>query len=88
MFRASSMPTRVRGQLFKFAAEKIEELEREVLTQLDDLVPDYRDKPLHADRALIVGLCIRRLSLYYRRIMLRYKQFKDGMSPPFSSSCL
>jgi len=81
MFRASSMPSQVRSQLFILAAERIEELEREVLEQLDRLVPQCRDKPLQADQALMVGLCIRRLSLYYRRIMLRYKQFEKGPSP-------
>jgi len=93
MFRASSMPSQVRSQLFMLAAKRIEELEREVLEQLDGLVPQCRAKPLQADNALMVGLCIRRLSLYYRRTMLRYKQFNKGTSPssrtftPTNSKC-
>jgi hypothetical protein len=70
-------------QAYNLAVKTIEKLERQVLAQLDALVPlDWK----RASKSLIVGLCIRRLSLYYRRTMLYWKAFA-GTSPLFSSNC-
>lgn len=87
-FRACRMPTHIRAELFKLAVKMIEELEEEVMIQLDNLVPDYRECKLHPHHRLIVGLCIRRLSLHYRSIVLRYKHSEGSKSPPSSSDCL
>jgi hypothetical protein len=76
---AMSMP--IRNQLFSIAANAIEDTEKELLKNIDDLVHGprpYRDyKP---SNPVILGLCIRRLSLYYRRIMMRYKSFNSSKS--------
>jgi hypothetical protein len=71
------------SRLLNLIAEKTEELERQVLVQIDALVPSNRK---HASKSLVVGLCIRRLSLYYRRIMLYCKGFAST-PPSCSSTC-
>jgi hypothetical protein len=60
----------------------IEEQEREVLHELDKNVPGYNQKHEKAHEALLIGLCIRRLSLYYRRTAKRYRQFGSSKSRP------
>ena len=81
----SSVSEMVRRQIFVQAAKGIEELEKEVLKQLDTLInavsPLRQKKSLSWDYQcsdpVIVGFCIRRLALQYRRTMERYKQFGD-----------
>ena len=62
-----------RRQLFTRIAKIIEALEDEVLREIDGFV---KKKPYEKlVDPLIPALCIRRLALYYRRIMKHYKAF-------------
>lgn len=82
MFRASEMPYHIRSQLFTLAAEAIQKLEDLILQGIDSFLPARAKARVMANipNPLVLGLCARRLSLYYRRIMMRYKQFGEGTS--------
>jgi hypothetical protein len=61
-----------RSQLRLIAAQGFEATEREFFSEIDSLM-----RPMGCDprSALIVGLCLRRISLLYRVSFKRYKQF-------------
>ncbi|KAE9367967.1 hypothetical protein N431DRAFT_514601 [Stipitochalara longipes BDJ] len=61
-----------RSQLMLIAAKGFEATEKELFSKLDALM-----RPMGCDpqSALIVGLCLRRISLLYRVSFKRYKQF-------------
>ncbi|KAF2491590.1 hypothetical protein BU16DRAFT_122880 [Lophium mytilinum] len=66
-----------RTQLFIQAARGIEEVEVLVLKQIDHLAFDKRDGQVWRKKLrdpVILGHCIRRFALHYRRSMLRYKR--------------
>ena len=84
LFRESAIPKGIRGQLFKLSAQSIEQFEIRILASIDELLPANRKSNKEISDPLILGLCVRRLSLHYRRIMLRYQQF-NGTSIPISA---
>jgi hypothetical protein len=72
------MPARL--QLFTIALHQFEYVETSVLKEIDELVYCKNSTiPWEADPRLsdplIIGLCIRRMALEYRQMMLRYKSF-------------
>jgi len=82
LFRVSAISKRTRDQLFKQAATGLESLEKLVLPEIDLLLPAWRVKA-NTPNPLILGLCVRRLALHYRRSMVRYKQFGEGKFDAF-----
>lgn len=61
-----------RTQLRLIATKRIEEIEKEFFFKFDSLV---RTRRLDPQSTLIVGLCLRRISLLYRVSFKRYQQF-------------
>jgi hypothetical protein len=72
--KLGTMTMRVRNQLFRIAASALEEIEPRVLYAIDSGMYG-RKLDRYFRNPTILGLCIRRLSLYYRRIMMRYRSF-------------
>ena len=70
-----------RNQLFIHIAEQFELLETKILSEIDKFVFQKKQgrawQPSCSD-PLILGLCIRRMGLQYRRSMIRYKTFGPG----------
>jgi hypothetical protein len=61
-------------QLRTFAAENIEREEQKVIPMLDKLVCEQAGR----HDPLVVGLCLRRLCLVYRRIAAQYRRLGQG----------
>jgi hypothetical protein len=72
---AARISQRARTQIFHQAIKGIEKYEPLVLETLDRLVSRKR----YTKNPVILGLCVRRLSLFYRHIMARYKRLGEGM---------
>jgi len=84
-FAAALCPT-ARNQLFVQAVKGIEEIEPLVLEKIDYLAFEKGRGGQMWKKELqdpvILGDCIRRLMLHYRRSMLRYKRFGDREFAP------
>jgi len=77
------LPWPAHFQLFGIALQQFEEMERLVLKEIDELVyctnstlPWQADP--HRSDPVIIGLCIRRMALEYRQMMLRYRSFRPS----------
>jgi hypothetical protein len=64
-----------REQLLLVAADGIDETEMQLMSEFDALMRDFGPSP---QDSIIIGMCLRRLSLYYRRRMRRYKLISGG----------
>lgn len=64
-----------REQLLLQAAKGMERTEIAMLSAFDSSLKT--DLPSPSD-AVIIGLCLRRLSLLYRRVIKRYRKFRDN----------
>jgi hypothetical protein len=77
---AMTMP--MRNQLFQIAVMGIERTEAKLLDDIDKAVYNKKTGRLYIQRSpIVLGLCLRRLTLYYRRIMMRYLGFGKGSLP-------
>ena len=70
-----SMPARL--QLYIHAARGIEETQRTLGKELDELFKKTEDGRTR-DNILVVGACLRRLGLEYRNRLQRYRDFAPG----------
>jgi hypothetical protein len=76
--RYVDMSTPARNQFLVHAARAYEDFEQSVLEKIDQLVfhkKDGRAWTTSCSDPLILGLCIRRMSLQYRHFMFHYKAF-------------
>jgi hypothetical protein len=63
--------------MFLLVAQGIDETERQLLLEFDALMKDFGPNP---QDSVVVGMCLRRLGLYYRGRMMRYKRFSQSKS--------
>lgn len=74
----AKLPHPARAQIFGLGMEQFQQLEARILPEIDSLV--FGEKSNRAwevasscSDPLILGLCIRRMALWYRYMMLQYK---------------
>lgn len=81
------LPKPAQMQIFGLAIDKLQQLEATILQELDGLLfetPSIRARELTLSLTdpLILGLCIRRMALWYRQMMFKYKHHGGGKYLP------
>jgi hypothetical protein len=75
----ASLPKPARTQIFAIGLEKFQQIEALILHEIDRV--DLRRLDGGGTRScsdpLILGLCIRRIALWYRNLMFRYKNYGE-----------
>lgn len=75
---SAGLSLRARSQLFAHVVAWIEPLERSILKMVDHHLDRRAKKRQWEGDPMILGLIVRRMCLYYRRNMIRYKQFGES----------
>jgi hypothetical protein len=81
--KLGAMTMAIRNQLFQIAVMGIETTEDKLLDDIDKaVVYDKKTRRFYIlCSPIVLGLCLRRLTLYYRRMMMRYRGFGKGSLP-------